>query len=84
MARIPGSNPSQGGLFTGLFIRAVYSAVKRKLGKLVMPVQVTAHHPRILWGYALMEQALVNSRLVSLTLKGLAQLRAATLIGCPF
>jgi len=49
-----------------------------------MPVQVTAHHARILWGYGQMEQSLMGSNLVDDKLKGLVQLRVATLVGCPF
>ncbi len=84
MARIRGAEPSRQGLLSGLFTRIVYSLVKRKLGRVVMPVQIVAHHPRILWGYAQMEQSFVSSRLVDLALKELAQLRVATLVGCPF
>jgi len=58
--------------------------VKRKLGRVVMPVQIVAHHSRILWGYAQMEQSFVSSDLVDTGLKDLAQLRVATLVGCPF
>jgi alkylhydroperoxidase family enzyme len=49
-----------------------------------MPVQVTAHHPKILWGYGQMEQCQLSSNLVASKLKGLAELRVATLVGCPF
>jgi hypothetical protein len=49
-----------------------------------MPVQVTAHHPQILWGYGQMEQSLVSSHRVHASLKELATLRVATLVGCPF
>jgi hypothetical protein len=49
-----------------------------------MPVQVTAHHPQLLWGYGQMEQSLLSSRRVDIGLKDLASLRVATLIGCPF
>jgi len=49
-----------------------------------MPVQVTAHHPKIFWGYGQMEQSQSGSKLVDAKLKGLAQLRVATLVGCPF
>src|SRR5207253_591219 len=51
MARIRGAEPSQQGTFGGLLTRIVYALTKRKLGRVVMPVQVTAHHPQILWGY---------------------------------
>ncbi len=84
MARISAADPGKKGLLGGFFIRIVYWAVKRKIGKLVMPVQITSHHPRILWGYVQMEQAQFGSRLVDVSLKNLAQLRVATLIGCPF
>jgi hypothetical protein len=49
-----------------------------------MPVQVTAHHPKVFWGYVLMEQSQASSKLIDPKLKGLAELRVATLVGCPF
>jgi hypothetical protein len=49
-----------------------------------MPVQIVAHHSRLLWGYGQMEQSFAASRLVEAGLKNLAQLRVATLVGCPF
>jgi hypothetical protein len=84
MARISGAPASRGGLFRRLFVWIAYSLTKRKLGRVVMPVQVTAHHANILWGYAQMEQSQMGSKLVDAKLKGLAQLRVATLVGCPF
>ena len=84
MARISGASPNQGGIIRRLFVGFVYSLTRRKLGRLVMPVQVVAHHPTILWGYGQMEQSQIGSKLVSAKLKGLADLRSATLIGCPF
>jgi hypothetical protein len=84
MARISGAPRNQGGLFNRLLARIVYSLTRRKLGRVVMPVQITAHHPRILWAYGQMEQSQLKSKLVDAKLKGLAQLRVATLVGCPF
>jgi len=84
MARISGAPLNQGGLFRRLFLRIVYSLTKKRLGRVVMPVQVTAHHPKIFWGYCQMEQSQMGSKLVDARLKGLAQLRVATLVGCPF
>jgi len=84
MARISGAPLDQGGMLRRLFVRIVYSLTRRKLGRVVMPVQVTAHHARILWGYGQMEQSLMGSNLVDDKLKGLVQLRVATLVGCPF
>ena len=49
-----------------------------------MPVQLIAHHPKLLWSYGLMEQSFASSHLVDAGLKDIAQLRVATLVGCPF
>lgn len=84
MARISGAPRNQGGLIRRLFVGAFYSLTKRKLGRVVMPVQLTAHHPQILWGYGQMEQSQLMSKLLDPKLKGLAELRVATLVGCPF
>jgi hypothetical protein len=84
MARIPGAPRNQGGLLRRLFVGIVYSLTQRRLGKVIMPMQVTAHHPKIFWGYVLMEQAQASSKLIDPKLKGLAELRVATLVGCPF
>jgi hypothetical protein len=78
MARIP--EPSQPGIFT----RFVYWMTKRKLGRVVFPVKVTAHQPRLLWGYGQMETALLGLHSLDETLKELASIKVATLIGCPF
>ena len=84
MSRILGAEPSKLGFLSGLFTRLVYFLTKRKLGRVVMPVQVTAHHPAILWGYGQMEQSLLSSHKLDEALKELATLRVATLVGCPF
>ena len=83
MARIRGA-PVQQGPLRRLFVSVVYSLTRHKLGRIVMPVQVTAHHPTILWGYGQMEQSQLGGKLVDAKLKSLAQLRVATLVGCPF
>ena len=85
MSRIAGAAPSQQGLFHGLFTRIIYALTKRKVGRVVvMPVKIAAHHLKLLWGYGQMEQSLLSSHLVDAALKDLAQLRVATLVGCPF
>lgn len=84
MARIQGAEPRQQGFLQGLFTRIVYSLTKRKVGRVVLPVQIVAHHRKLLWGYGQMEQSLLGSRLVDTSLKDLADLRVATLVGCPF
>jgi hypothetical protein len=84
MARIPGADPAKQSFLAGWFTRTVYSATRRKLGKMVEPASVIAHHTRILWGYGQMEQSLMSSHLIEENLKELATLRTATLVGCPF
>lgn len=84
MARIRGPDPSQQGLMGGLLTRIIYCITRRRFGRIVMPVQVVAHHPKLLWGLGQMEQSLASSYLVETAVKNLAQLRVATLIGCPF
>jgi hypothetical protein len=84
MARIPGARSNQGNLIRRLFVGIVYFLTQRRLGRVIMPIQVTAHHGRIFWGYIQMEQSQMGSHLVDHKLKGLAELRVATLVGCPF
>lgn len=84
MARIAGAPVNRGGPLRRLLVGLVYKLTKRRLGRLIMPVQVTAHHPKIFWGYVQMEQAQASAKLIDAKLKGLAELRVATLVGCPF
>jgi hypothetical protein len=84
MARIRGVDPSKQRLLNRLFTRIVYVMTNRKVGGVVMPVQLVSHHPRLLWGYGQMEQSFASSHLVGADLKDLATLRVATLVGCPF
>jgi hypothetical protein len=84
LARIPGAPRNQGGLIRRLFVGIVYSLTQRRLGRVIMPIQVTAHHSKILWGYGQMEQSQASSKLIDPKLRGLAELRVATLVGCPF
>jgi len=84
MARIPGAPWNQGGPLRRFFVWLIYSLTRRRLGHVIMPVQVNAHHPKLFWGYLQMEQSQMGSKLVDPKLKGLAELRVATLVGCPF
>ncbi len=84
MARILATPRDQGGPIRRLFVGIVYWLTRRRLGHVIMPVQVTAHHPKIFWAYIQMEQSQASSKLVDAKLKGLAELRVATLVGCPF
>lgn len=84
MARISGAKRDRGGLLRRLYVGLVYHFSTRRLGRLIAPLQVTAHHGSIFWGYTQMERAQMASKLVDAKLKDLAELRVATLVGCPF
>lgn len=84
MPRISPADLSTKSFFTRLFLRFIFYLTRRKVGKVVMPVRVLANHPRILFGYGMMEDSLARSHLVAEVLKDLVQIRVATLVGCPF
>ena len=80
MTRIRGLDSSEAGLFT----RFIYWMTKHKLGRVAMPVRVTAHHTRLLRAMGEMEMGQAAAHSVEPRLKALAGIRAAALIGCPF
>ena len=86
MARIKGVEPQEAGFIT----RIIYWLVRRKVGAIagrpcvVEPVKITAHHPSLLRAYGQMEQGQAGARTVSDSVKALASLRVAMLIGCPY
>ncbi len=80
MARIPGVEPKEAGLFT----RIAYFMTKRRLGRVIMPIKINAHHPRLLRALAHMELGQEAAKTVSAQLKALAQVKVAMMIGCPF
>jgi len=86
MSHLKGIEPTEAGWFT----RLVYWLVRRKFLKLtgkdrlVEPVKVSAHHPRLFRAIGQMEGGMAAAHSVPDELKLLASLRAATLVGCPF
>jgi len=78
MTRIPDARPR------GLLGRIIFWFTRRKLGKVVGPLRVTAHHKQLLVGTGFMERAQANATRVPLALKALAGIRTSTLVGCPF
>ncbi len=80
MARIEGVPKNRAGLMTQF---ASWMA-KRRLGKVPESLTLVAHHPWISRGYIGFELALERSRLVDGRLKVLADIKVATLVGCPF
>ncbi len=67
-----------------LFVRLAYWFSQRRLGKVADPLTVMGHHSWVSFGSGMFELAGERSQLVELRLKELAQIKAATLVGCPF
>jgi hypothetical protein len=80
MARIDGLESSQAGLVA----RFVYWVTKRKFGRVMLPVKINAHHPRLLRAMGAMEMGQQAARSVDPVIKMLAQVKVAMMIGCPF
>jgi hypothetical protein len=80
MPRIQGVAPKD----AGLFVRLAYFFTRKKLGRVVAPVAITAHHPRLLRAVAHMELGQEAAKAVDVRLKALVQVKVAMLIGCPF
>jgi hypothetical protein len=78
MARISG--PAR----PGLYARLAYWFTRRKLGRVVEPVKIMAHHSRVLGAVAGFEMKFARANLVDPRVKELAQIEAARQIGCPF
>lgn len=79
MARIGGVEKAK-----GLVARFVYFMSKRRLGRVITPLKITAQHPRLLRAYAHMELGQEAARTVPTPLKALVQIKIAMMIGCPF
>jgi hypothetical protein len=80
MARIDGIGDKDADMFT----RAIYGAVRRKLGSVPEPMRITAHQSRLLAALSGMELAQEAMRSVDPVVKTLAEIKTAMLIGCPF
>jgi len=86
MARINGIQTSQ----ANLFIRFIYFMAARWVRKLtgqkrlIEPIKIFAHHPRILMTMGQLDMGMDKSRAVEPRYKNLAMTLTARLIGCPF
>lgn len=80
MARIEGiENPG-----ASLFTRLVYFMTKRRLGRVITPIKIKAHHPRLLRAMVHMELGQQSAGSVPLHLKAIADIKVAMMVGCPF
>ncbi len=68
----------------GLVVRVIHFLTRRKIGKVPTPMQVMAHQPALLMGYARLELAHMKMSRVPGSLKALASIRTSTLLGCPY
>jgi alkylhydroperoxidase family enzyme len=68
----------------GLFTRGFYRETRRRYDRDLEPVQVMAHHGRVLAGVGAVELALEHSHRVDEKLKYLAETKAALMVGCEF
>lgn len=88
MARIKGIPPKQ----AGLFVRIAYHFTRHGIAKLtgretermIEPLEMYAHAPGLLKGYAKLEQATAKLHRLDTRLLLLAELKAATLTHCEF
>lgn len=88
MARISGVSPRQ----AGLYVKIAYHFTRRSIGKLtgretetmIEPLQMYAHEPVLLKGYAKLEQATAKLHRLDKRLHALAELKAATLTRCAY
>jgi hypothetical protein len=80
VARIRGVEANEAGLFT----RFLYWMTRRKVGRLILPSKVTAHLPRLLLATGQMEMGQMAVHTVDAKIKALAEIKAATMVGCPF
>jgi AhpD family alkylhydroperoxidase len=65
-------------------IQQIYAGMERVYGRMLEPVSVTAHSETILDGYLAFERGMRKAGALDRKLKELANLKTATLVGCPF
>ena len=80
MVRIEGVQSQDAGFLT----RLAYWFTKRRFGRVLHTVKVTAHNFRLLRAVGAMEGAQAALESVNPTLIALGGIKIATVIGCPF
>jgi 4-carboxymuconolactone decarboxylase len=80
MPRIEGIGDKEANVFT----RSIYGAARRKIGRVPEPMRITAHEPRLLAAVSGMEMAQEAMHTVDKAIVALVEIKAATMIGCPF
>lgn len=68
----------------GLFVRLVYWLVRRRLGRVPVPVGIMAYNRAVLTAVVGFELGLERAHALDARLKELANVKTATLVGCRF
>src|SRR3954471_15193399 len=88
MARIAGVSAGDAGIGVKLAYhftkRAVAKLAGRETDQMLEPLEVLAHSPRLLAGYGKIEQTIAKLDRVDRHLSDLAELKAATMLGCEY
>jgi hypothetical protein len=80
MERATGLSDAQ----AGWIVRLLYRALNKRLGLVPKAKKLAAYHTPTLLASTWMDAACASARTVPIALKELAQLKVATLVGCPF
>jgi 4-carboxymuconolactone decarboxylase len=88
MSRIAGVSRQQAGPITRVILslarRKTRQLAGRETERMIQPVEMYAHAPRLLIGYGMLEEATAKLHRVEERLKTLAELKAATLTQCEY
>jgi len=80
MARIEGVAPKR----ANAFVRFAYWMARKQFKKVPEPMTVMAHSGPVFGAYTLFEALLPNAKSLPPVAAALAEIRTATLVGCPF
>lgn len=78
MSRMAGVPEGQGGPVA----RMAFRTTKKRYGRVMDPVAITAHNPRVLAAYGMWEMGIEKANSVDQRLKDLAVMKASSVINC--
>jgi hypothetical protein len=80
MARLDGLTDSDAGVLA----RAIFNGAKRLVGQVPEPLRIMAHNTWVMNANTGFEFAFGRAKAVDAGLKGLASVKAASMVGCVF